>query len=110
MAPGLGPAVTAASLETISIPVEIVAGESDQNVPVAENAKYFAAKIPAAKLHIFPGRVAHYVFLDSCTGIGRKSLPILCVDARGVDREAIHANTVRRAVRFFRIALATKSG
>ena len=109
MAPGLGPAFTPSSLERISIPVQIVAGESDQNVPVELNAKYFAAKIPGAKLHIFPGNVAHYVFLDSCSEIGRKTVPILCVDAQGVDRDAIHTDTVRRALQFFRVTLEPKS-
>jgi predicted dienelactone hydrolase len=110
MAPGLGPAIPASSLKAISIPVEIVAGESDQNVPVALNAKYFATEIPEAKLHIFPGNVAHYVFLDSCTEVGRKTVPMLCIDGEGVDRDAIHADTVRRALRFFRVALESKSG
>jgi predicted dienelactone hydrolase len=110
IAPGLGPAFTASSLERISIPVQIVAGESDQNVPVEQNAKYFAAKIPGAKLHIFPGNVAHYVFLDSCSEIGRKTMPMLCIDAQGVNRDAIHADTVRRALQFFRVTLEPKSG
>jgi predicted dienelactone hydrolase len=109
IAPGLGPAFTASSLETISIPVQIVAGESDQNVSVELNAKYFAAKIPGAKLHIFPGPVAHYVFLDSCSEIGRKTVPMLCIDAQGVNRDAIHADTVRRALQFFRVTLEPKS-
>jgi predicted dienelactone hydrolase len=110
MAPGLGPAIPASSLKAISIPVEIVAGESDRNVPIALNAKYFATEIPGAKLHIFPGNVAHYVFLDSCTEVGRKSVPMLCADAQGVDRDAIHADTVQRALRFFRVTLEPKSG
>jgi predicted dienelactone hydrolase len=110
MAPGLGPAFSASSLATIAIPVEIVAGESDHNVPVALNAKYLAAKIPGASLHLFPGKVAHYVFLDSCTDRGRETLAGLCVDARGVDRDAIHAATVRRALQFFQVALKPKSG
>jgi predicted dienelactone hydrolase len=110
MAPGLGPAITASSLATISVPVQIVAGESDQNVPVAQNAKYFAANIPGAKLHIFPGNMAHYVFLDSCTEVGRKAMPMLCIDGQGVDRDAVHADTVRRALQFFQVALKPKSG
>jgi predicted dienelactone hydrolase len=110
MAPGLGPAMPASGLKTISIPVQIVAGESDQYLPIALNAKHFAAQIPGSKLHIFPGNVAHYVFLDSCTEVGRKSVPMLCTDAQGVDRDAIHADTVRRAVQFFRATLEPKSG
>jgi hypothetical protein len=49
------------------------------------------------------------VFLDSCSGIGRKTQSMLCIDAQGVDRDAIHADTVRRALRFFRVALESKS-
>jgi len=109
MAPGLGPAITTSSLGTISIPVQIVAGESDQNVPIDLNAKFFAENIPGAELHIFPGKVAHYVFLDSCSGAGRKDVPMLCVDAPGVDRGAIHADTVRRAVQFFGGTLGPQS-
>ena len=89
--------------------MQVVAGDSDQNVPVDLNAKYFAAKIPGAKLHIFPGSVAHYVFLDSCSESGRKTVPMLCVDAQGVDRDAIHADTVWRALQFFRVTLEPKS-
>jgi predicted dienelactone hydrolase len=105
MAPALGPAFPASGLKKISIPVEIVAGESDQNVPIASSAKYFARNIPGAKLHIFPGDVAHYVFLDSCTETGRKAMPGLCVDGKGVDRDAIHSETARLAIEFFRSTL-----
>ena len=105
MAPALGPAFPAARLRNISIPVAIVGGESDQNVPIASSAKYFAATIPVAELHVFPGRVAHYVFLDTCTETGRKTLPGLCVDANGVNRDAIHLKTVELALEFFRRTL-----
>jgi len=101
MAPALGPAFRPASLTKISIPVEIVAGEGDTNVPVGSGAKYLAANIPGAKLLIYPGVVGHYVFLDSCTEQGRKSAPILCNDAAGVDRDSIHSKTVNSAVQFF---------
>jgi predicted dienelactone hydrolase len=101
MAPALGPAFRSASLTKISIPVEIVAGEGDTNVPVGSGAKYLAANIPGAKLLIYPGVVGHYVFLDSCTEQGRKSAPILCNDAAGVDRDSIHSQTVNSALQFF---------
>jgi predicted dienelactone hydrolase len=101
MAPVLGPAFPASGLKRVSIPVEIVAGESDQNVPVDSSAKYFTANIPGAKLHIFPGNVGHYVFLDSCTDIGRKNTPLLCTDGKGVDRHAIQSQTAQIATKFF---------
>jgi predicted dienelactone hydrolase len=105
MAPALGPAFPAPGLRKISIPVEIVAGESDQNVPIASSAKYFAAEIPGAKLVIFPGNVAHYVFLDSCTDAGRQNVPVICVDGKGVDRDALHMDTAQKANQFFRSTL-----
>lgn len=101
MAPALGPAFHAASLAKIAIPVMIVAGEADANVPIASSAKYFAANIPGAKLTIFPGNAAHYMFLESCTESSRKMRPLLCTDGAGVDRDKIHARTVALAVDFF---------
>lgn len=105
IAPALGPAFQPSSLSKISIPVEIVAGQSDQSVPIESSAKYFAKNIPNAKLVIFPGNVAHYTFLDSCPESGRKSRPMLCVDGAGVDRDAIHAKTSELAAEFFAAAL-----
>jgi predicted dienelactone hydrolase len=101
MAPALGPAFRSESLTKISIPVQIVAGEGDINIPVRSGAKYLAATIPAARLVIYPGTVGHYVFLDSCTEQGRKSAPILCSDPAGVDRDAVHSQTVNSALQFF---------
>ena len=101
MAPALGPAFTPGSLEKISIPVEIVAGDRDENVPIESSAKFFAAHIPGAKLTILPGGVGHYVFLDTCTAAAKQSVPLICVDAPGVDRDAIHARTAALALSFF---------
>ena len=101
MAPALGPAFTATSLEKIGIPVKIVAGASDGNVPIGSSARYFAAHIPGAKLTTLPGGVGHYVFLNSCADAGKKSQPMLCSDAAGVDRDAIHHRTAEMALAFF---------
>ena len=95
MAPAFGPAFPASALKKISIPVEIVAGASDQNIPIASSAKYFAAEIPDVRLHIFPGNVGHYVFLDSCTDAGRKNARLLCIDGKGVDRSMVHTDTAQ---------------
>jgi len=71
MAPALGPAFRPASLKKISIPVEIVAGTADTNVPIASSAQFFAKEIPHAKLTLLPG-ATHYVFLFTCGDAGRK--------------------------------------
>lgn len=101
MAPALGPAFAPASLKTIAIPFAIVAGAQDSVVAIDANAKYDAARIPHTALTIFPGEVDHYVFLDECTAAGRSNMPQICVDRPGIDRAAIHDETVDLAVKFF---------
>jgi predicted dienelactone hydrolase len=100
LAPALGPAFQPESLKKISIPVEIVAGDADRNVPIASSAEFFAKNIPHAKLTLLPG-LGHYVFLGSCTDQGRKARSELCTDALGVNRDTVHANAVRMAAEFF---------
>ncbi len=101
MAPALGPAVTPESLKSITMPVAIVAGESDSVVPIDANAKRYARAIPHAELTIFSGGVGHYTFLDVCTAAGRSVLASLCVDRPGVDRQTIHNATIELASKFF---------
>jgi predicted dienelactone hydrolase len=96
MATGLDQAFLPASLERIDVPVAIVAGAANES-----SARFLAARIPHAELTIFPGDVGHYVFMPSCTAAGRATLPRLCVDAPGVDRDAIHAQTAELAEAFF---------
>ncbi len=101
MAPALGQAFLPDSLERIDIPVAIVAGAADAIMPVASSARSYAAHIPHAELTIFPGDVGHYVFFAVCAEAARAAFPGRCVDAPGVDRDAIHAETVRLAEAFF---------
>lgn len=104
MAPALGVGFRSDSLDKISIPVAIVAGTADKNVPIASSAQVFAKHIPRAQLTLLPG-VGHYIFLAACANQGKKSRPELCVDDSGIDREAIHAKTAGLAVQFFSIHL-----
>ena len=101
MAPALGPAVMPRSLGAIAIPVEIVAGAGDTIAPPALNAQYYAANLLNVRLTLFPGGVGHYTFLGACSELGHARQPVLCDDAPGVDREAIHAKTIELATTFF---------
>jgi predicted dienelactone hydrolase len=105
IAPGLVEVVTSESLAAITLPVAIVAGASDAVVPPEFNAKVYAARIPGARLKIFPGGVGHFTFLNACTAAGRGAAPQFCVDAAGVDRKAIHNATILHATEFFNGAL-----
>lgn len=83
------------------------AGREDDNVPIASGAEYFAAHIAGSKLVLLRGGVQHYQFLGSCTAAGRQSLPLLCTDRPGVNRDAIHEKTRAMAVQFFDTQLKT---
>jgi predicted dienelactone hydrolase len=104
IAPALGPAFPASGLEKIAIPVHILAGTADKNVPIDSSARYFATHIRGAKLTLVPG-VGHYTFLDSCTAAGRTAMPNLCSDGPGIDRDAAHAEAAEQVVEFFQQTL-----
>ena len=106
IAPAVAFAFTPDSLRKITIPVEIVAGASDNIAPPVDNAQVFAANIKGAKLTILPGGVAHSTFLDVGTDTGKKQLPQLFVDNSGVDREAVHIQVGQMAAEFFDRELA----
>jgi predicted dienelactone hydrolase len=104
IAPALGPAIDAASLGEIAVPVEIVAGFGDPIVPVDDNAIPDALAIPNAQLTILPKPAAHYTFLTDCAPAGRERFAPICEDA-GPQRIAVHDTTARLAAEFFARAL-----
>ncbi len=99
IAPALGPAFVPESLSALDIPVQILAGQDDEIVPLATNARFFARAIPRASLELLPG--GHYTFLATCTDAGRLAQPVLCTDRENVDREATHRRASELAARFF---------
>jgi predicted dienelactone hydrolase len=100
MAPGPGPVFTPESLGKISIPVAIVTGSADEVAPPTSGAEVFAKTIPHATLKLFP-QAGHYVFLGTCTTVGRVVVGVGCRDPEGTDRDAVHAETIRVALDFF---------
>lgn len=100
MAPGPGHVFTAESLENISIPVAIVAGSADEVVPPAAAAETYAKAIPHATLKLFE-HAGHFIFVRSCTFVGRVIFRDTCIDPDGSDRDVVHAETVKQALDFF---------
>jgi predicted dienelactone hydrolase len=105
LAPVVGGAVTLASLRAINVPTRIAYGAADTTASPAANALYYAGAIPGSTL-LLVAKAAHYTFLNVCTAIGLQTRPAVCVDAAGVDREAVHAQVGGDAVDFFERALA----
>lgn len=107
MAPAVGDAFSAATLQSIRIPVYVVAGAGDKVVSPVTNAEWYAREIPGAQLKIFPGEAGHYVFGTECTTRGEKALEV-CRDGPGVNRAQIHRDTERMALEFFEKSFQTK--
>lgn len=100
MAPGPGPAFIPESLGKIPIPVAIVSGSADEVVPPASGAEALGKAIPHATLKLFPD-AGHFVFVATCTAVGRVFIRAVCRDPDGIDRDAVHAATIRLALEFF---------
>ena len=105
MAPVGGAMVLTESLREISVPVHIVAGERDDQSVAESCAIPFSQGIPDCGLDLLP-RVRHYTFLCRGTVLGRLRIPFLFRDGFGVSRKRVHDQTSRKAVAFFRSALA----
>lgn len=107
IAPAVGEAFDASSFVDVDIPVSLVGGTADVTVPVATNIARFAGFLPKAEVTMLAG-ASHYTFLDICVPAVVESLALYCKDNPGVDRAAIHAQTIDRARAFFAKALPVK--
>lgn len=104
MAPALGEAFTASSFTEVTIPITLVAGTADPIAPVGTNIRRIGDLMPHASVMLVPG-AAHYTFTDDCLSGIADQRPVLCKDPAGVDRDAVHAQTVTRALDFFAATL-----
>ena len=102
IAPALGGGFTAEDLTPIKISVEIVVGTGDRQAPAKTNAELFHRSIKNSKLVILSGDVGHYVFLSECTLVGKEQLPQICLDAKTVNRAAVHREVGEMAFKFLR--------
>jgi predicted dienelactone hydrolase len=100
MAPALGEAFDNTSFNEVSIPIVLVAGSQDPIAPVNTNMLRIASLMPDATTTLMPG-VAHYTFTDSCLPDAIEQRPFLCKDPAGVNRDAVHAQTIGLALGFF---------
>jgi predicted dienelactone hydrolase len=111
MAPALGIGDTDESLQSIRVPVYVVAGRADNITPPATNAERVANLISTSTLVLLPGMVGHATFGSLCTPAGVKSPgwgAWVCHDEEGVDRAQVHRQVEELALLFFRRVLETK--
>lgn len=102
MAPALGYLFDMGSLQSISVPVHIVASEGDKTTPIENSAKLLASKIKKAAFTLIPGSANHYVYLNEVTKAGKMLLDKrLALDPPNVNRAQIHEEIGQSAVAFF---------
>jgi predicted dienelactone hydrolase len=99
IAPAVVQALTERSLSEVSVPLLVVAGDSDATAPAATNARVAAARVPRARLQIEAG-VRHYTFLSVCTARGQEVLSQLCQDGAGVNRGMVHTRVAAATAAF----------
>lgn len=110
MAPSYGFAFSPEGLSSIDIPIMIVGAESDSIAPAKHNAQFYADNIKSSAIKILPGKVGHYVFLNTAGQGGKKILPpYLTKDHPTVDRDKIHEEVADMALKFFDKYLKGKS-
>lgn len=106
MAPALGYLFDITSLQSISIPVHIVASAGDLVVPLDSSANILASKIKKAGLVLISPSASHYVFLNQVTKGGKLLLDKkVALDPPTIDRAKIHEEIGTSAVQFFNMHL-----
>lgn len=108
-APAYGFAFAPASLQAITIPVELWGGSDDANVPFASNVPYLAEHLPNVVQMHEVANAKHYSFLKPCSASLAAKNPETCSDLPGFDRAAFQADFNREVLRFFQSELAKKA-
>ena len=107
IAPALGEAFGTHAFASVDIPISLTAGTNDPIAPIATNIERIASLMPGAKVSMVPGAL-HNTFLNTCIPALADQAGAICNDGPGVDRDAVHAQTVERALAFFKDTLPAR--
>jgi predicted dienelactone hydrolase len=106
MSPAIGQTFPAKeNFKNVTAPVYIVAAANDQMAPLKTNAAHYAKMIGTSLYKTLGDKAGHYVFLNEANDGLKKEIPMLFDDPSGVDRKAIHEQTLQLAVEHFRKTL-----
>jgi len=98
------------SLHTLHIPTLIFSGDQDEELAYQDNAQALAKQLPSLPtLKVLQG-AGHFVFLAPCSARLAAQVPILCNDAAGVKRTAIHQEMNADIADFFAQVWARNAG
>ena len=100
LSPDLGQGFKPFGLSKVTVPVLIIAGTQDFVTPFSENAAFYAAHINGAELLKIKG-AGHFIFLNTCSLLGRKMTPHLCQDSSQY-RLKIHKEVATKIIEFLK--------
>jgi predicted dienelactone hydrolase len=103
MAPALVPLADTLTLRGMSVPVHVILGDRDEQVPHERTSSVMTTHVRDAQLTRLHG-VSHYAFLAECTWRGRILVRALCA-SDSVERGVVHSRAASEALTFFRTHL-----
>ncbi|WP_256988655.1 alpha/beta hydrolase family protein [Bordetella genomosp. 9] len=94
----------APGLSAVRVPTLLFRPRDDSYLASARNSLAIASGLPAVPaVHVVPGN--HFVFVDPCPAAIAAEAPMICQDAPGVDRAAIHRQIEQDILDFLRAKL-----
>lgn len=97
---------TPETLTELTAPMLVFGGGKDEELSTDENAAALAKNKPSnTSLKLIPD-AGHFTFLTPCTAALSSAAPPLCIDGKGVDRVALHAEINSDITTFFNTTLA----
>jgi predicted dienelactone hydrolase len=99
--PAIGYAFSAEGLSTVTVPIQLWRGDSDEILPHPNYAQAVYDRLPVKpKYHVVPN-AGHFAFLAPCTPSLAANAPEICHDPEGFDRAAFHREFNTAVVAFF---------
>ena len=103
--PALGYAFSAEALSSVTVPIQLWRGDSDEILPHPNYAQAIYDRLPVKpEYHVVPN-AGHFAFLAPCTPALAAVAPQICRDPQGFDRAAFHREFDPAVVAFFKAKL-----
>ncbi len=103
--PALGYAFSAEALSSVTVPIQLWRGDSDEILPHPNYAQAIYDRLPVKpEYHVVPN-AGHFAFLAPCTPALAAVAPEICRDPPGFDRVAFHREFDPAVMAFFKAKL-----
>ena len=102
VSPALGYAFSAKSLSSVTVPIQLWRGDSDEILPHPNYAQGIYDRLSVKPEYHVVRNAGHFAFLAPCTPALAARVPEICHDPEGFDRAAFHREFNPAVVAFFK--------